>query len=467
MSANNRQAVIIVHGIGEQRPMITLRGFVESVLHTKDGSHEHYWSQPDNVSGLYELRRIKVPERRGARPATDFYEYYWAQHMRDTKARQVLGWLWRMLTTVPVSSSFRLKGLWLFSWASLLSVGAFLLSNTGVALRTGLASAIYSGSGVALAVSMASSIASGALLYSVGDAARYLEPTADNIAQREAIRRGGVRLLDALRESGKYERIILVGHSLGSVIAYDMVRFAWESYRGQYAVAPPPGGQKSLKRSEKLCARFAELTPQECGELSTEFRDCQRELWRELRQLGNPWLVTDLVTVGSPLAYADFLMAGSFDEFAEMKKYGVLPMCPPTPEDKGGCSYSGDYEFEGVGQRTLKVLASRSPFACIRWTNVYFPGDLIGGPLAPVFGWGIDDRRVLLEGSWLRWVISYTPLVHTRYWSKRGKLIGDHYPERDAVRGIRYGMELENCSLLGPRAEADGSVAIGSAAAVE
>ncbi len=60
-----------------------------------------------------------------------------------------------------------------------------------------------------------------------GDAARYLEPRPENIARRQAIREAGAQLLDALHDKGRYSRIIVYGHSLGSVIAYYMLSHAW------------------------------------------------------------------------------------------------------------------------------------------------------------------------------------------------------------------------------------------------
>lgn len=46
-------------------------------------------------------------------------------------------------------------------------------------------------------------------------------------------------------------------------------------------------------------------------------------------QTPRPWLVTDLVTLGSPLAHADFLMAASAEAFAKDKQDRILPTCPP------------------------------------------------------------------------------------------------------------------------------------------
>ena len=109
-----RQAVVLIHGIGEQRPMETLRAFVKALVEhdpTNEAprgsslgeAHENsgaprahrslYYSKPDRLSGSYELRRLKLhrvkpgeikslPEGLNVNwPETDFYEYYWAHQM--------------------------------------------------------------------------------------------------------------------------------------------------------------------------------------------------------------------------------------------------------------------------------------------------------------------------------------------------------------------------------------------------
>lgn len=50
---------MLIHGIGEQRPMATLRAFVKWLLPAHDKSDDYY-SKPDQISDLYELRRIKL-----------------------------------------------------------------------------------------------------------------------------------------------------------------------------------------------------------------------------------------------------------------------------------------------------------------------------------------------------------------------------------------------------------------------
>jgi hypothetical protein len=60
-----KQAVIVIHGIGEQVPMDSIRGFVravwetdDAVLNENDADPDEVWSRPDLRTGSLELRRI-------------------------------------------------------------------------------------------------------------------------------------------------------------------------------------------------------------------------------------------------------------------------------------------------------------------------------------------------------------------------------------------------------------------------
>jgi hypothetical protein len=153
-----------------------------------------------------------------------------------------------------------------------------------------------------------------------------------------------VDLLHALHD-GRYSRIVVVAHGVGTYIAYDAL---------------------------------------------TAF-------WAETRRQGNPWHITDFVTIGAPMALADFLIArpGLFsgmkksdgalrrELFEGLVRRGVLVLCPPRSETQPVDS------------------DEHSPFAVTRWTNLWFPvtrgslrGDWFGGALAPLFGPGIRDIAV-------------------------------------------------------------------------
>ena len=74
-----KQAVVVIHGMGEQRPMSTMRGFVEAVWTSDPALNPRYapgqpnksWVTPDDHTGSHELRRITTPylrDEKGVRP---------------------------------------------------------------------------------------------------------------------------------------------------------------------------------------------------------------------------------------------------------------------------------------------------------------------------------------------------------------------------------------------------------------
>ena len=58
----------------------------------------------------------------------------------------------------------------------------------------------------------------------LGDAARYFRASPGNVTVRREIRRQAVNTLETLHKWGTYDRIVIVAHSLGTVVAYDMLR---------------------------------------------------------------------------------------------------------------------------------------------------------------------------------------------------------------------------------------------------
>jgi hypothetical protein len=66
-----------------------------------------------------------------------------------------------------------------------------------------------------------------------------------------------------------------------------------------------------------------------------------------------------------------------------------------------------------------------------RWTNLYAPvkgvifGDVVGGPVVPVFGKGVKDVPVQVPGRWRR----STPFAHTAYWRRSDDPADDAIPE--------------------------------------
>jgi hypothetical protein len=231
----------------------------------------------------------------------------------------------------------------------------------------------------------------------VGDAARYLMPAPTNIQRRQTIRAKGVELLNKLHEAGEYQRIIVVGHSLGSVIGYDILTHAWPAYVRNTDVTKPNPALDAI-----------EQTIQQSDFNLDQFQAQQRALLEELRTNGCGWLVTDFVTAGCPLTHAGLLLAHDDADLKAKQDQREFPTCPPVLES-GRISFPHD--------RVHRRLHHAALFGPTRWTNIYFPtsfivrGDIIGGPLSALFGRGVRDcqARTSQRGGFFS---------HTLYWTR-------------------------------------------------
>jgi hypothetical protein len=193
----------------------------------------------------------------------------------------------------PTNVPKQLRVLWLLSW--LQACAAIVLFLTGrvapeaVGSKTSLA---------ALVLAVLFAAVQAVAINWLGDAARHLSPLPGNIAVRHKIRSEGLALLKQLHESGRYDRIVLVGHSLGSVIGYDILTIYWSQLHDRHR-KPDRAPQPCLSEVEALGRQLEASSVADVG----AFQEAQRALWLEQRGLGVPWLVTDFVTLGSPLAH--------------------------------------------------------------------------------------------------------------------------------------------------------------------
>lgn len=427
-------AVVVIHGIGEQRPLATLRGFVEGVLanETKDPK---FFNKPDRLADTYEVRKLQ--NRR--RPRVHFFEYYWAYKAEGTHFAHVFQWARSLLFRWPSRDRVppHLRFLFALSWLTILTAAVAVFLGVGHFVSD-LGEKFFSPV-LPMVTAIIMGVINLVLLSYVGDAARYLSASPTNIRMRQAIRSDGVKLLRSLHEKG-YGRIVVVGHSLGSVIAFDILRQAWAEYCDTYA-SPHRTNQPALAEVERVGMELTKISGKmeqaacegidpstlrrALDEMCVEFQRAQAQLWMELRDLGSPWRVTDLVTLGSPLAHAAVLMADDVPDLRKRQQERELPTCPPAPDkisaDEVAYAFRW-HEFthrDAEGTYKLRWLHSGGVFACTRWTNLYFPawlgifGDLVGGPLSSVFGPGVLDRRVAEPGGG---IAARTLLAHVRYW---------------------------------------------------
>jgi len=398
-----RQAVVVIHGIGEQQPGESLTSLVDSgVLASTD--EQRAWVKPDRASGSYELRSV-VLEATETRPTTDVFEFYWAHVIRDTTLGQVGGWVRRLLCRRSVPAP--LRPLWVVAWIATLAV---LVGATAALFDTGLARWFAATTLLTVAAGVLWRFIGRPLAINfLGDAARYLMPHPANIAHRQTIREAGVHLIETLHASGKYDRIVILGHSLGSVIAYDIVTHAWIGMHQAHQCPARPAFKDVIG-----VERHIEIADTDAAQ------NLQHAAWRQQRTNTQPWLITDLVTAGSPLTYADFLMAADESAFEAAKADRVLPTCPPTTETESKSGFrrvTFDRSYRDAidgSHRTFSYFHHGAPFAVTRWTNLYFEterlgtsGDIIGGPVAPQFGPWVRDVPLRSPGA---------GFTHTWYW---------------------------------------------------
>lgn len=446
-----KQAVILVHGMGEQIPMDTIRGFVRSVWEDDPAisanglpNPNSTWSKPDDRTGSLELRRITTRESipsqswpSGVR--TDFYELYWADLTAGSTWGQFVAWV-RYLLFRPWSRVPRdVRSAWVALWVASLVVA-------GLSVVALLPDSIWKRFGPVgpwrwLFVPLAG--AAGAAVHRVatatfGRVVRYTRAYPDNIAARAAIRKRGLELLDALHRGTQYSRVVLVGHSLGTMLAYDLLNYYW-AQRAAVRTVPQEGEEFAA-----LCAVEAAAAALEAGP-SAATRAAYRVAQTRLRKLlaarpvlsgkdGGRWLISDFVTFGSPLTHAEFLIASSDSDLEERKRARELPTAPPYREALDPSVLAAAQATEALpiaippGDTRLIafpdfadpphwILHHASPFAVVRWTNVHdpsryvFQGDVISGPLGPTLGPAIKDVDLRLLRGWSK------AFSHTRYWS--------------------------------------------------
>jgi hypothetical protein len=143
------------------------------------------------------------------------------------------------------------------------------------------------------------------------------------------------------------------------------------------------------------------------------------------------WLITDFITVGSPLTHAEFLLSNSPEDLHDRREGREFPISPPVREqldkDLVGAAQAAGLPVDGPAPRLMSFrfgnrwqLHHAAPFAVIRWTNIHDParlvfcGDIVSGPAAPFFGPAIDEIDLrALRGQSRR-------LTHTHYWRMRG-----------------------------------------------
>lgn len=520
-----KTAVVIIHGIGEQIPMETLNGFIDTVW-TRDSSlvssgkpdpntgeprsANASWSKPDVRNRSFELQLITT-ESDDAGRRIDFFEYYWAHRVTGTTWEQVRAWLFALMlrnpfTHVPKGVLAAWLLLWLLTFAFIYLTLVAGLASSSTPINPGSISFEPARGTLALAASIQSwpkwviaavwgvaSLFLGWLLSIMvdvaGDVVRYVEARPKNIAVRQSIRENGVQLLETLMgidEHGnagnsQYDRIIVVGHSLGTIVAYDILTHAFGRHNTRLDADSVKGARQDSRVALEAMVREAYRTPSQPFPFE-EFAALQDACRQELTAMGNPWIVSDFISLGSPLTHAEFLLAKDRASLERNKERRILPTCPPTLEfDRNTKRLHFTYRARGVtGGDASDASAPRVPhhaalFAYTRWTNIFSPlvgvlvGDIVSGPVGGQFGLRRADGSVL---SGIR-DIAVLPcavdaecptradrqrrlLTHLRYWNDAYARGRDDATAPFHIRALRSALDLGRLRPRHPTAPAPG-----------
>ncbi|MEY4905285.1 MAG: hypothetical protein RLZZ292_3100 [Bacteroidota bacterium] len=437
-----RQAVVVIHGIGNQQPMDTLRGFVSRLLEPND----KMYSSPNRLTDNLELRKLSI-----GRKNTDFYEFYWANLVKDVPMTDILMWLIKLIYTRRLPERLK-KVVWgLRISLPLLTFGIFLLGSRIALMFKNPDMFKVTVYGFLMVWILRSSsdvlfkLLENTFVQFIGDAVRYTVPTPENIETRSKIRQSGLELLRKLHEDTEeddptqysYDRIVVVGHSLGGIIAYDILSFLWSANNKTFDKTTEVG-----LMNQTALADISNYVNSENFDVA-EYQVLQHRLFKEQRQLGNTWRITDFITLGSPLAHGAFLLAKDNADFAMKIEQREVAVSPPQmhPEEKQ-FFYPKMYDTQvnttdGQGitvvqkeKRTIKILHSAAQFGVVRWSNFYFNADYVGGSMRKWFGNGMVDKEIIPVGK-TNQNIPVKP--HTAYWS-------DEQPE--PMNTIREILEL-------------------------
>jgi hypothetical protein len=202
--------------------------------------------------------------------------------------------------------------------------------------------------------------------------------------------------------SGDYDRIVVAAHSLGTVVAYDMLRAYYSRVRDNLPDPADLGPNfKAVDDGQLSKAKARELGRDIVKHMAPALEQARQRVASGASRRGDadvtPWLVTDFVTMGSPLTHAYYLMCRGYTEpelIADFQRRTLereFPTCPPELLDGDGW-----LTFEDPNTRA-RQFHHGGLFALTRWTNLYFQvsnllwGDAIGGKVAPAFGRNVAD----------------------------------------------------------------------------
>ena len=269
--------------MGEQRPMDTLRGFVRSVWElderiTANGlpNSSAVWSKPDLRTGSLELRQSRPDKASRPRPSVrgcgPIFMNFTGPTSRVARlgARSRIGSLGSCCVILSRGCRRGVFLAWLLLWVLVLIVALLSLATV---LPTSASIAGFSlwhypplvwlsrweAWQLAAMAGFLALVANQFVVPYFGRVVRYTRATPENIAARKNIRERGLSLLSELHKED-YDRIIVVGHSLGSILAYDLISYFWATRYDHRTVVAGTPEFLSLQQLEGAVAALV-LTP--------------------------------------------------------------------------------------------------------------------------------------------------------------------------------------------------------------
>lgn len=231
-----RTAFLVIHGIGEQRPFETLDGYARGVIDEfRDRgaafSIEHRIAESTAGGSGWTESFVRLQEN-GSDNAVDIHECYWA-YLTEQKASLRDIWNWLALTAIATARYYRenealqrayeerrkQRGASVFRFP----IYRFLFAALTIYPLIWLAGKLIPRAIRTLVAKAMRPLGTQVIVGYVGDVAIYT--TTDEKSKffpiRSKILEVSQALLESLLADGRYDRVVLVGHSLGSVIAYD------------------------------------------------------------------------------------------------------------------------------------------------------------------------------------------------------------------------------------------------------
>ena len=314
----------------------------------------------------------------------------------------------------------------------------------------------------------------GLLIKFFGDVARYTVASPGNIVPRQKVRDRGVELINKLTASGQYDRIILVAHSLGCLIAYDILCLLWADYVATRRKPELVPNADAVRGEVQEVIEAATRKPIDLR----RFRRAQRALFRALRKADDErldaagpdeekvsarWLISDLVTIANPLTHAEFLLAPKKKQLGDRFRWRELSRCPPRLEEFRGRK---SFVYQPTQGGALRFNHD-AVFSVVRWTSIhdrpedprlFLTGDFISGPVSGIFGPGVVDVKVQprrKSGS-----LPQRLFTHTIYWELKQADYG-HAPRSVSV--IRNALNILDESKREDALLKDANRAVGEA----